>query len=113
MCGWPRDARAFYVKRTKQHDVCTVDEQTTKITVASLANPTEARFATSGVLPRHSPSQAANSRSLRNTFASATVAAIAVAMIGPIRGDGGQTLADGIVLVPSKNLHLQRSNPRL
>jgi hypothetical protein len=34
-------------------------------------------------------------------------------MIGPIRGDGGQTLADGIVLVPSKNLHLQRSNPRL
>jgi hypothetical protein len=35
------------------------------------------------------PSQAANSRPERNAFGSATVVAIAVAMVGPCRGPGG------------------------
>ena len=45
-----------------------------------------------------SPSQAANSLPLRNVFGSATVAAIAVAMIGPIPGMVARRWLTGLFL---------------
>src|SRR5712675_2285845 len=50
------------------------------------------------------PSHAANSRPLRNSLGSATVAAIAVAMIGPIPGMVASAL------MPSHQLLLERRN---
>src|SRR5215471_1757483 len=57
------------------------------------------------------PSQAANSRPLRKPLGSTTVAAMAVAMIGP--RNARQALADGIALVPRHELLLDRRNRRL
>src|SRR6185503_7068138 len=56
------------------------------------------------------PSQAANSRPLRKPLGSTSVAAMAVAMIGPMPGTA---LADGIALVPRHELLLDRRNRRL
>lgn len=56
------------------------------ITVAALANPAEARLVAGGMLPRHKTHPRGTSRPLRNTLGSATVAAMAVAMIGPMPG---------------------------
>jgi Tat protein secretion system quality control protein TatD with DNase activity len=60
-----------------------------------------------------SPSQAANSLPLRNVLGSATVAAMAVAMIGPMPWNGSQSLADWVALMPRENLLLETNDPYL
>src|SRR5260370_26493723 len=59
------------------------------------------------------PSQAANSRPERNTFGSATVVAMAVAMMGPMPGMLASRLTHRVALVPGQQLPLQRCNRRL
>ncbi len=64
----------------------TVDEQAAKITIALLADAPEALFAARGVLSRHEAEPGGNSRLLRKTEGSGTVATIALAMNGPTPG---------------------------
>src|SRR5262249_55572591 len=59
------------------------------------------------------PNQAANSRPERNSFASATVVAMAVAMNRSNPRNAGQPLTYGVRFVPSQELPLQCCNRRL
>src|SRR5215510_8982958 len=59
------------------------------------------------------PSQAANSRPLRKPLGSTTVAARAVAMIGPMPGTLARRWLDGVAFVPGHELLLDRRNRRL
>ena len=93
--------------------MCAVDEQATEITVPSFADSSETRLSTGRVLSRSSPSHAANSLPLRNMFGFSTVAAIAVAMIGPIPGMVARRWLHRVALVPRDNLRLEPSDPRL
>jgi hypothetical protein len=80
-----------------------------RLTVTSFADPTEARLAAGGALPRHQPEPgsklpaAAEHARIRNGRCNRGCDN------RPDPRDGGQTLADRVVLVPSKNLCLQRS----
>ena len=62
--------------RSQQIRARPIDEQPAQITVAALGDAARGT----------KPSQAANSRPERNTFGSATVVAMAVAMMGPMPG---------------------------
>src|SRR5262249_2708351 len=59
------------------------------------------------------PSQAANSRPLRKPLGSTTVAASAVAMIGPMPGTLARRWLTGLLFVPGHELLLDRRNRRL
>ena len=93
--------------------MCAVDEQTAEITVSSFANSTEARFATGRVLSRHQPEPGGK--------LSATAECIRICNRRcdrrgddrPDPRDGGETLADWVVLVPRENLLFELSDPCL
>ena len=74
------------------------DQEAAKVSIALLADPAEPRLAACGILPRHKPSQAANSRPLLNMPGSATVAAIAEAITGPMPGMVAKRRLTGLLL---------------
>src|SRR5262249_43490452 len=72
--------------RSQQIGACPIDEQPAQITLPRFVIPPSRVFPPVEFCRGTRPSQAPNSRPERNTFGSATVVAIAVAMIGPMPG---------------------------
>ena len=96
--------------RAKQIGACAIDQQPSQILIAAFGYPAQADFAAGRVCRGTRPSHAANSRPLRKSLGSTTVAAMAVAMIGPIRGWSPTAGSHGCSCATRHQLLLQRGN---
>src|SRR5262249_37616469 len=84
--------------RAQQISAGAVDQKPAQIWVAALGYPAQAMFAAGGILPWHQTQPGANSRPLRKPLGSTTVAAMAVAMIGPMPGTLARRWLTGLLL---------------
>ena len=84
--------------RAQQIGAGAIDQEPPQIAVAALGYPAQADLALVEFFRGTRPSEAANSRPLRKPLGSVTVAAIAVAMIGPMPGIVASRWLTGLLL---------------